>query len=158
MRWLALLGVFLVLPLAAEVADSLTVRVELDPVASQRKLDKDPRAVLNGPAFQLTPLFELVDSESGQRVQPVATPGGLWVAEFRLPPTDEPRVLHRLYVVPLPLVGSESRRAMAVLQELWAASDSWQLVRSAPAFAWGSRDPRYDAKRGLLLLAFPPRL
>jgi hypothetical protein len=157
MRWLVVLFLGIVLPLAAEVSESLTLRVELDPAAIQRRLDKDPRATVNGPAFQLTPLFELVESESGLRLKPVTAPGGLWVAEFHLPPTADPKVLHRLYLVALPLVGPESRRALSVAQELWAAGDPWPLVRSAPAFAWGARDPRYDAKRGVLLLTYPPR-
>ena len=75
--------------------------------------------------------------------------------EFDLPADANPRVLHRLLLHPLPDVGGEAIRALMVLQELWAESDIYPLVHDAPAWASGSRDPRFDPKTGIIVVTFP---
>jgi hypothetical protein len=141
--------------LSGQPTESQSLNIVLDPLAVQKRLEKDPRANFSGAPYQVTPLFEFVDSVTGQRVGPSRDGSGRWVARFDLPPTGDARLLHRLYLVPLPEAGPDARRALAVLQELWAQSDPWPLVSSAPAWAWGARDPRFDAAKSSLTLTFP---
>jgi len=132
------------------------VRVQINPLGAQQLLESDPRATLNGPPFRLSPRFELIDSITRTRASLKLSPQGNWVFEFHLPADANPRVLHRLLLSPLPEVGGEAIRALRVLQELWAESDIYPLVHEAPAWASGTRDPRYDPKSGLIVVTFPP--
>jgi len=132
------------------------VRVQINPLGAQQLLESDPRATLNGPPFRLSPRFELIDSITRTRASLKLSPQGFWVFEFDLPADANPRVLHRLLLSPLPDVGGEAIRALRVLQELWAESDLYPLVHEAPAWASGTRDPRYDENSGLIVVTFPP--
>ena len=132
------------------------VRVRVNARMAQQALENDPRNGLNGTPFLLSPLFDVLDDESGLRAPLWVQKNGVWEAELALDGTPDARSLRQLALVPLPQAGTEVRRAVAVLQEIWAEHDPWPLVASGPAWAWGDRDPRFDAKNQLLILEFPP--